>query len=106
MPAPSSTDPYFIRFKELLRDFTELPEAKVNIMACKFTVFITYSISEPATSVSRPLFLGTTNTCYESLILLLVNKELAYVMLRSNIEDTSVSFLHVRALCPVLLQFL
>jgi hypothetical protein len=27
-------------------------------------------------------------------------------MLESNLEDTSVFFLHVRALCPVLPQFL
>jgi hypothetical protein len=66
---------------------------------------ITYSISEPATSVSRPLFRGTTNTCYESLISSLLNKEPAYVVLGSNLEDTSVSFLHVCALCLVLPQF-
>jgi hypothetical protein len=29
-----------------------------------------------------------------------------YVVLTSNLEDTSVSFLHVRALCLVLSQFL
>jgi hypothetical protein len=29
-----------------------------------------------------------------------------YVVLSSDSEDISVSFLHVRALCPVLLQFL
>jgi hypothetical protein len=29
-----------------------------------------------------------------------------YVVLTSNLEDISVSFLHVRALCLVLLQFL
>jgi hypothetical protein len=28
-----------------------------------------------------------------------------YVVLSSDLEDVSVSFLHVRALCPVLLQF-
>jgi hypothetical protein len=39
----------------------------------------------------------------EDLILLLLNKEPTYLMLISNSEDILVSFLHVRALCLVLL---
>jgi hypothetical protein len=68
--------------------------------------FVTYSISKLAILVSWLLFLSITNTCYKSLILSLLNKKLAYVILRSNLEDTSVFFLHVRALYSVLLQFL
>jgi hypothetical protein len=44
MPAPSSTDPYFVRFKELFRDFTELPEAKVNMMACGSTIRVRHLV--------------------------------------------------------------
>jgi hypothetical protein len=47
-----------------------------------------------------------TNLCYDSLILLLLNKKPTYVVLVSNLEEASVSFLHVRALCLVSLQFL
>jgi hypothetical protein len=39
-------------------------------------------------------------------ILLLLNKEPTYVVLTLDLEDISVSFLHMRALCLVLLQFL
>jgi hypothetical protein len=42
---------------------------------------------------------------YESSISSLSNKELAYVVLESNLEDTSISFLHVRALYLVAPQF-
>jgi hypothetical protein len=42
-----------------------------------------------------------TNSCYASSNSSLLNKELAYVVLASNSEDASVSFWHVRALCPV-----
>jgi hypothetical protein len=76
------------------------------VFCVHYIISLTYSISEPATLVSWPLFLSTTNTCYESLILSLLNRKLVYVVLESNLEDTSVSFLHVRALCPILLQLL
>jgi hypothetical protein len=66
---------------------------------------ITYSTTEPATPPSRPLFLGTTNSTYASSIPSLSNKEPIYVVLASDSEDASLSFLHVRALCPVPLQF-
>jgi hypothetical protein len=59
---------------------------------------ITYSTSKPANPVSRPLFLGTTNLPYAFLILLLLNKEPTYVVLTLDLEDISISFLHVRAL--------
>jgi hypothetical protein len=49
--------------------------------------------------------LGGTNSCYDSSISSLLNKEPMYVVLVSNLEDISISFLHVRALCPVPLQF-
>jgi hypothetical protein len=44
MPAPSSTDQYFVRFKELFREFTELPEAKVNMMACKSIIHLSHLV--------------------------------------------------------------
>jgi hypothetical protein len=65
-----------------------------------------YSITKPAILPSRLLFLSTTNLSYASLILSLLNKEPIYVVLTSNLEDILVSFLHVRALYLVLLQFL
>jgi hypothetical protein len=50
--------------------------------------------------------LSIINLCYKSLILLLLNKELTYIILISNLEDISISLLHVHALCLALLQFL
>jgi len=49
--------------------------------------------------------LGATNLRYNSSISSLSNKEPMYVVLTSDSEDIPVSFLHVRALCPVLPQF-
>jgi hypothetical protein len=66
----------------------------------------TYSTTQPANRPNPPKSLGTTNTTYASLDLFLSNKEPIYVVLASNLEDVSVSFLHVRALCLVSLQFL
>jgi hypothetical protein len=67
---------------------------------------ITYSITEPDTSPNPTKRLGGTNLCYASLISSLLNKEPMYNVLTTNLEDISVSFLHVRALCLVPLQFL
>jgi hypothetical protein len=50
--------------------------------------------------------LGSTNSRYASLISSLLNKEPTYVVLTLDLEDISVSFLHVRALCLVPPQFL
>jgi hypothetical protein len=50
--------------------------------------------------------LSTVTLFYASLISSLLNKEPTHVILASNLEDISVSFLHVRALCLVLLQLL
>jgi hypothetical protein len=50
--------------------------------------------------------LGSPNLFYNSSILSLSNKEPTYVMLILDLEDISVSFLHVRALCLVPPQFL
>jgi hypothetical protein len=36
--APTNSNPYFVRFKELFRNFTELSETKAKIMACELTV--------------------------------------------------------------------
>jgi len=41
--------------------------------------------------------LGSPNLCYNSLISSLLNKEPTYVVLTLDLEDISVSFLHVRA---------
>jgi len=49
--------------------------------------------------------LGATNLRYNSSISSLLNKELIYVVLTLDLEDISVSFLHMRALCLVLPQF-
>jgi hypothetical protein len=46
---------------------------------------------------------SSTNLHYASLILLLLNKEPTYVVLILDLEDISVSFLHVRVLYLVLL---
>jgi hypothetical protein len=64
---------------------------------------LTYSTIKPTKPLSRPFSLGTTNSYYASSILLLSNKEPTYVALISNLEYISISFLHVRALCLVLL---
>jgi hypothetical protein len=68
-------------------------------------VHITYSITEPDTSPNPTKRLGGTNSCYASSISSLLNKEPMYIVLASNLEDVSVSFLYVRALCLVPLQF-
>jgi hypothetical protein len=70
------------------------------------TNILTYSTIESANPSKAPKSLSITNTSYNSLISSLSNKEPTYVLLASNLEDISVSFLHVRALCLVLLQFL
>jgi hypothetical protein len=66
---------------------------------------ITYSITEWIKSPSGSKRLGSSNLCYASLILSLLNKGPIYVVLTSDSEDASISFLHVRALCPVPPQF-
>jgi len=66
---------------------------------------ITYSTTKSVNPLSRSKSLGSTNSHYNSLISSLLNKDPTYVVLISNSEDTSVSFLHVRALCPVPPQF-
>jgi hypothetical protein len=50
--------------------------------------------------------LSAANLYYNSLILLLLNKEPMYVILILDLEDISVSFLHMRVLYLVILQFL
>jgi hypothetical protein len=50
--------------------------------------------------------LNSPNLYYNSSILLLLNKEPTYVVLILDLEDISVSFLHVRVLCLVPPQFL
>jgi hypothetical protein len=70
-----------------------------------FAVLITYSTIESANLSKALKSLSTTNTSYNSSISSLLNKEPTYVVLASNSEDISVSFLHVRALCLVLPQF-
>jgi hypothetical protein len=70
------------------------------------TSSITYSTTKLPTLLNRLKSLSITNLYYVSLILLLLNKEPIYVMLISNLEDASVSFLHVRVLYLVPLQFL
>jgi hypothetical protein len=66
---------------------------------------ITCSIIELVTSSSWSKMLGSPNSCYASSIPLLSNREPTYVVLTSDSEDISVSFLHVRTLCPVPPQF-
>jgi hypothetical protein len=53
--------------------------------------------------VHRLKKLTITNLYYISLFLLLLNKEPTYVILISNLEDISISFLYIRALYLVLL---
>jgi hypothetical protein len=69
-----------------------------------------YIITYPTITLVNPSpwskRLSSTNLCYASSILLLLNKEPTYVVLTLDLEDISVSFLHLRALCLVLLQFL
>jgi hypothetical protein len=60
----------------------------------------------PSHPSPEPKKLGSTNSCYNSLISSPLNKKPTYVVLASNLEDASVSFLHVRALCLVSPQFL
>jgi hypothetical protein len=67
---------------------------------------LTYSITKPNTLPNLTKRLSGTNLYYVSLILLLLNKEPMYIVLVSNLEDISVFFLYIRALCLVLLQFL
>jgi hypothetical protein len=50
--------------------------------------------------------LSSSNLYYNSLILSLLNKKPTYVILILDLEDISISFLHVRVLYLVLLQFL
>jgi hypothetical protein len=67
---------------------------------------LTYSTIEWVNPSSGSIFLSATNSCYNSSISSLSNKEPIYVILASNSEDILVSFLHVRVLCLVLPQFL
>jgi hypothetical protein len=46
-----------------------------------------YSSNELPTPTNRLKKLSSTNLCYASLILLLLNKKSAYVILISNLED-------------------
>jgi hypothetical protein len=50
--------------------------------------------------------LSSSNLYYNSLILSLLNKKYTYVILILDLEDISVSFLHVRVLYLVSPQFL
>jgi hypothetical protein len=61
-----------------------------------------YSTIEWVNPSSRLIFLGVTNSCYNSLISSLLNKEPIYVVLVFDLEDILVLFLHVRALYLVL----
>jgi hypothetical protein len=70
-----------------------------------FGVKITYSTIELPNPSNRPKSLGTANSRYAPSNSSLSNKEPTYVVLASNSEDASISFLHVRVLCPVLPQF-
>jgi hypothetical protein len=53
---------------------------------------LTCFIIELVTSSSWSKALGTANSCYASSILSLSNKEPMYVMLVSNLNDTSICF--------------
>jgi hypothetical protein len=66
---------------------------------------VTYFTIELVNPTSWSKCLGTTNSCYDSSISSLSNKDPIYIVLVSDPEDISVSFLHVRALCPVPPQF-
>jgi hypothetical protein len=66
---------------------------------------ITYSITQQLKPPNSSKCLGTTNTSYKFSFSSLLSKEPAYVVLTSDSEVSSTSFLHVRALCPVLPQF-
>jgi hypothetical protein len=67
---------------------------------------LTYSTTKQVNLLSRLKMLSSTNLYYASLILLLLNKEPKYIVLASNLEYTSISFLHIYVLYLVLLQFL
>jgi hypothetical protein len=67
---------------------------------------ITYSTIKLPNLLNYLKSLSTANLRYVLLNLLLLNKEPTTVVLASNLEDTSISFLHIRALCLVPLQFL
>jgi hypothetical protein len=69
-------------------------------------LYVTYSTITLVNPSRWSVFLSTTNFYHASSISSLSNKEPMYVVLSSDSEDISVSVLHVRALCPVLLQFL
>jgi hypothetical protein len=99
-----SAKPIFEMSKGL---FTSTVSFSKNLLSLKsFNLLVTYSITKPATSPSRPLFLSTTNLSYASLNSSLLNKKPMYVVLASKLEDILVSFLYVRALYLVLPQFL
>jgi hypothetical protein len=66
---------------------------------------LTYSISEWRTSASVAESLGSTNSFYHSSISSLSTQSYVHIELNSDSEFSSVSFLHVRALCPVPPQF-
>jgi hypothetical protein len=67
---------------------------------------LTYFTIELVNPISWSKCLGTTNLCYNSSISSLLNKDPMYIVLVSNPEDISISFLHVRALYLVPPQFL
>ena len=66
-------------------------------------MYSTIELPNPSNCLKK---LGSTNLCYASLILSLLNKEPAYVVLILDLEDIFVSFLHIRALYLVPPQFL
>ena len=64
-----------------------------------------YSTIKLPNPLNCPKKLGSTNSYYASSISSLSNKEPAYVVLTSDSEDISISFLHIQALYPVPPQF-
>jgi hypothetical protein len=78
---------------------------KINKKYKKYINTITYSTITLVNSSPWSVFLGTTNFYYASSIPSLSDKEPIYVMLSSDLEDISVSFLHMYVLYPVMLQF-
>jgi hypothetical protein len=69
-------------------------------LGCLFIVNALTVLNVVALVTGRALNFSS-NLRHYSLISSLSNKEPTYVVLASNLEDGSVSFLHVRALCPV-----
>jgi hypothetical protein len=63
----------------------------------------TYSTTQQLKAPNSSKCLGITNTSYKFSFLSLLSKKPTYVVLPSNLEVSSTSFLHVRALYLVLL---